>query len=75
MSETAKKAPAKKADANIEQNPNVKDGASVPPKTKRVRVMEYKVMTSQGRFIKGQFAVLPEAEADQLIEAKQAVEP
>lgn len=40
---------------------------------KAVKVTHYKVFTSQGRFIAGQFAELPAAEADDLISKGHAV--
>jgi len=64
---TAKKPAAKKAAPKPDQNPHVKPEGAAPPEMKRLRVTHYKVRTSAGKRIAGQYVDLPVFEADELI--------
>lgn len=56
-----------------EDEPLELDDRPAPKLSKQVRVKHYKVFTSAGRFIAGQIAMIPEAEADALIAKGHAV--
>lgn len=44
-----------------------------PPKMRRVKITHYKVQTSSGRLLAGDYGDLPDAEAADLIARKHAV--
>lgn len=64
MNEEVKRGPGRppKVHAEPERSPE----RSGPPQMQRVKVLRYKIQTSQGRYIEGQFASLPADEAAKL---------
>lgn len=62
MTETVE---ASKRSRRSPEQEEAKEIAELPPK--RIKITAYKVFTRHGRFIAGQYADLPEDEADALI--------